>query len=266
MKRDLLSLPPVCADERIAYGTEPNQFLDLWQSQDEGKELRGAIVMIHGGFWRARYDLTHASHACAALARAGLAVASLEYRRVGDPGGGWPSTFEDVIDGFSAACAHFDKSSRVVLLGHSAGGQLALRLADEKHAMRVMIALAPVACLDLAYKLHLSNDAVSEFLGGGQEQVPAVYEAACPSLHALKTPAVVVHGVLDETVPVSLSRCFLERRASDRGNLRLVEIAGAGHMDLVDPESAAWATVLECVLHMIQQEAAIPHDSSPTAV
>jgi hypothetical protein len=101
MGRDLLSLPPVSADERIAYGTEPNQFFDFLQSQEEGKEFRGAIVMIHGGFWRVQYDLTHASHACAALARAGLAVASLEYRRVGDPGGGWPSTFEDVIDGFT---------------------------------------------------------------------------------------------------------------------------------------------------------------------
>jgi acetyl esterase/lipase len=256
MKRDLLSLPPVCAEERIAYGTEPNQFLDLWQSQEERKEVRSAIVMIHGGFWRAQYDLTHASHACAALARAGLAVASLEYRRVGDPCGGWPSTFEDVINGFTAACAHFDKSARVVLLGHSAGGHLALRLAGEKYAMRGVVALAPVACLDLAYKLDLSNDAVSGFLGGGQEQAPAVYEAACPSRHALKTPAILVHGALDETVPVSLSRRFLERQAADRENLRLVEIADAEHMDLIDPESAAWATVLECVLHMIQNEAA----------
>jgi acetyl esterase/lipase len=256
MKRDLLSLAPVCADERIAYGTESNQFLDFWQSQGEEKELRAAVVMIHGGFWRARYDLTHASHACAALARAGLAVASLEYRRVGDSGGGWPSTFEDVIDGFAAACAYFDKSARVVLLGHSAGGHLALRLAAEKYAMLGVVALAPVACLDLAYELHLSNDAVSEFLGGGQEQAPGVYEAACPSRHALNTPAIVVHGALDETVPVSLSRCFLERRASDRENLQLVEIASAEHMDLVDPESAAWTTVLECVMRMIRDEAA----------
>jgi acetyl esterase/lipase len=256
MGRDLLSLPPVGADERIAYGAEPNQFFDLWQPQEDGKALRGAIVMIHGGFWRARYDLTHASHACAALVRAGLAVANLEYRRVGDSGGGRPNTFEDVVDGFTAACAHFDKSARVVLLGHSAGGHLALRLAGEKYAMRGVVALAPVACLDLAYELHLSNDAVSEFLGSGQEQAPGVYEAACPSRHALKTPAIVVHGALDETVPVSLSRCFLERRAADRENLRLVEIAGAEHMDLVDPESAAWATVLECVIHMIQDEAA----------
>ena len=65
----------------------------------------------------------------------------------------------------------------------------------------------------------------------------------------------MVHGALDETVPVSLSRCFLERRASDRENLGLVEIAGAEHMDLVDPESAAWSTVLECVLHMIRDDA-----------
>lgn len=255
MKRDLLSMPPACADERIAYGTEPNQFFDLWRPQEGGKELRGAIVMFHGGFWRARYDLTHASHACAALTRAGLAVASLEYRRVGDTGGGWPGTFEDVIAGFTAACGHFDRSARVVVMGHSAGGHLALRLAGENHAMRGVVALAPVACLDLAYELHLSDDAVRQFLGSGQEEAPAVYEAACPSRHAFKTPAILVHGTLDETVPVSLSRCFLERRARDRENLQLIEIAGAEHMDLIDPESAVWATVLDCVLHMIRNEA-----------
>lgn len=66
----------------------------------------------------------------------------------------------------------------------------------------------------------------------------------------------MVHGALDEVVPISLSRCFVERRTADQNDLRLVEIADAEHMDLVDPESVAWATVLECVLDMIQNEAA----------
>jgi acetyl esterase/lipase len=86
MSRDITSLPPIAADERVTFGTDPSQFFDGWVPRDA--PARGAAIMIHGGFWRARYDLTHASHLCVALAANGIAVVSLEYRRVGD-GGGW---------------------------------------------------------------------------------------------------------------------------------------------------------------------------------
>ena len=118
MSRDITAIPPVAADRRVRYGEAPAQFYDLFLPKHE--PVRGLAVMIHGGFWRARYDLTHASHLCAALARGGMAVANVEYRRVGESGGGWPGTFQDVLSFFDAAVAEFP--GPVVVLGHSAGG------------------------------------------------------------------------------------------------------------------------------------------------
>src|SRR4051794_40004016 len=104
MARDITEIPPIQADGRIAYGKDGNQFFDVWRPK--GNPARGAAVVIHGGFWRARYDLLHASHMSSALARGGVATASLEYRRVGNPGGGWPGTFEDIVAGFTAAARY----------------------------------------------------------------------------------------------------------------------------------------------------------------
>src|SRR4051812_49656964 len=127
MNPDLLAIPAVAAPERIRYGSSPEQFLDLWPAVDAAK---GLAIMLHGGFWRARYDLTHASHLCKAIADAGFHVANVEYRRVGNPGGGWPGTYDDVLAATRAAQQHFAHASAVVL-GHSAGGHLALRLAAD---------------------------------------------------------------------------------------------------------------------------------------
>src|SRR5512133_65343 len=103
MSRDITAIPPVQADQRMKYGEHPSQFFDLWDAR--GNERRGLAVMVHGGFWRARYDLTHASHLCLALAQSGLTVASLEYRRVGETGGGWPGSLDDVVRGVESVAA-----------------------------------------------------------------------------------------------------------------------------------------------------------------
>src|ERR1700741_2192630 len=94
MSEDILTLAPPPADARISYGSDPNQFLDL--RLPKTKTARPLAINIHGGFWRARYDLTHAGHLCAALTAKGLATANVEYRRVGNVGGGWPGTFADI--------------------------------------------------------------------------------------------------------------------------------------------------------------------------
>ena len=91
---DILTLPPPPADARLPYGTDPNQFGELRLPKGPGPFP--VVVNIHGGYWRAKYDLKHAGHLCAALTAKGLATWNVEYRRVGNPGGGWPGTFEDV--------------------------------------------------------------------------------------------------------------------------------------------------------------------------
>src|SRR5438552_486680 len=97
MSQDILTLPPPKADARIAYGEDPNQFGEL--RIPAGKGPHPVVIFIHGGYWRAAYDLSHAGHLCAALTRAGFATWSLEYRRVGQPGGGYPGTMDDVRNG-----------------------------------------------------------------------------------------------------------------------------------------------------------------------
>jgi acetyl esterase/lipase len=247
MSRDITSLPPVSADERISYGVEAPQFFDVWTPHD--RPIRGAVVMIHGGFWRARYDLAHASHLCRGLAKNGIAVASLEYRRVGNPGGGWPGSYHDVVAGFHAA-QDFLKRQPVVV-GHSAGGHLALRLAADTDAMRGVVALAPVASLQTAYEMNLSHGAVVEFLGGSPSSLPTNYEDACPLRHASKVIRALIHGTDDDIVPIAMSREFVQARRNDRPEPHLVELKGTGHFDLIDPESNAFATVLKAIVEMI---------------
>lgn len=232
--------------QRISYGTDSNQFIDLWRPHNA---VIGVAVMIHGGFWRAKYDLSHADPFCAALAAKGIATANLEYRRVGQIGGGWPGTFEDVVAGIAAARKRL--GSVPVLIGHSAGGHLALRLASEPVSLQAVLALAPLADLRVAYKLNLSNGAVAEFLGATPESSPELYDEACPSKHASAVRRVLVHGSEDEVVPIAIARAFIEARRNDPVPPTLIEIPNAMHMDLIDPESQAGAKVIETVLRSI---------------
>jgi alpha-beta hydrolase superfamily lysophospholipase len=249
MTEDITSIPPLPADRRVPYGDDPSHFFDLWLPTVQS--ARGTVVMIHGGFWRSRYDLSHASHLCAALARNGLVAASLEYRRVGSSGGGWRGTYDDVLAGFDAARDVLPQSDRLVVLGHSAGGHLALRLAIDRVAVRGVVALAPVACLQSAYDLNLGNGAVAEFLGGSPARVPGAYRDACPSLHSSTVPRVLLHGSSDDVVPISISREFVNARGGDPGGVRLVEIERADHLALIDPRSSVFSTVLSNTLDLI---------------
>ncbi len=98
MSEEILSLTPPPSDHRLAYGSDPNQFGDLRLPKGAGPFP--VVMNIHGGFWRAKYDLLHAGHFCAAITGKGIATWNLEYRRNGNPGGGWPGTFEDIASGY----------------------------------------------------------------------------------------------------------------------------------------------------------------------
>ncbi|MGE5110944.1 MAG: alpha/beta hydrolase family protein [Acidobacteriaceae bacterium] len=239
MNRDITTFPPVPASERIRYGKEPSQFFDLFHTD---KPVRGSAMMIHGGFWRARYDLQHASHLCAALAGQGIVVANLEYRRVGEPGGGWPGTYEDVLAGFDSVLKFLGEP--LAVLGHSAGGHLALRLAADRKPAGI-IALAPVADLIQACKLNLSDGAVIEFLGDTPENAPDSYRNADAKTHSSAVRRFLIHGEEDDVVPISLSFSYLEARSADRPDVVLAKLSLADHFDLIDPEttSGAWETV-----------------------
>ena len=240
--------------ERIAYGAAPEQFADL-RRPAAGASL-GLVVVIHGDFWRTQDGLDVMVPACEALARDGFATWNVEYRRVGNAGGGWPGTFLDV----GAAVDHLKKVAppkgldlrRVVILGHSAGGQLALWCAGRRWIragelrttkplkLRGAVSLAGIVALRRAYGLGVEG--VGPLMGGSPEVVPERYDTGDPvSLVPLGLPQVLVHGAADTVVPASLSADY-QREAKARGDdARLVTLPGTGHFELIDPSTAAWA-------------------------
>ena len=233
---------------RIAYGDDPNQFgeLRLPAVRPEANPApHPVVIFIHGGYWRAAYDLAHTGHMCVALSAAGFATWNIEYRRLGQPGGGYPGTMDDV----RSAAQHLKTLgdlytldlTRVVAAGHSAGGQLALWLAAQCVInLRGVVGLAAVSDLRRAFALGLSNGAAGELLGGGPAEFPDRYAAASPSeLLPISVPQRLLHGTADEDVPFELS----ERFAQLSKNCRLVTLPGAGHFELIDPRSQEWETV-----------------------
>lgn len=247
---DILSLAAPKADARVAYGSDENQFVDLRLPQ--GKGPRALAVVIHGGYWRAKYDLEYAGHLCAALTAKGIATANLEYRRVGNASGGWPGTFSDTRAGYQFLTQNAHKyefdTRRIVAIGHSAGGQLALCLAAHETGVKAVVSLAGVVDLQRAYELHLSNDAVVEFLGGTPAEVADHYREADPMKLSIGARQWLVHGAVDDVVPPAFSRDYVSAKQKTKEDARLVEIAGTGHFELVDPRSGAWKTVERAVM------------------
>jgi acetyl esterase/lipase len=250
---DILSLTPPKADRRIAYGTDANQFVDM--RLPKGKGPHGLAIVIHGGFWRAKYDLVYAGHLCAALTAKGIATANLEYRRVGNTGGGWPGTFADVRSAYQSLTQNghqyeFDLR-RVVVIGHSAGAQLGLCLAAHEKGVKAVVSLAGVVDLQRAYTLHLSNDAVVEFLGGTPAEVGDHYKEADPMKLAIPARQWLVHGAEDDIVPPAFSRDYVGVKQKMKEEVRLLEIAGAGHFEVVDPRAEAWREVERVVVEAV---------------
>jgi acetyl esterase/lipase len=218
------------------------------------------VVLIHGGFWRARYKLRLEDDLVADLAERGWAVWNLEYRRLGwRSRGGWPATFEDVGAGIDLL-GELDEPldlGRVMALGHSAGGHLAFWAAARpglpagglgaEPRIRLAGAVAQAGVVDLreALRLHLSGDVVRRLLGGTPGEHPRRYELASPLERLpLGVPQLLVHGDADEVVPVSIARGY-GRRALDAGDpCELVELPGLGHMEHLDPRSVAWPPVM----------------------
>jgi acetyl esterase/lipase len=254
MSNDILTLPPPPADARLPYGTDHNQFGELRLPQGRGPFT--VVMNIHGGYWRARYDLAHAGHLCAALTAKGLATWNLEYRRVGNEGGGWPGTFEDIARGYrflpQIAKRYNLDTEKTLVMGHSAGAQLALCLAAHEPNVKHVISLAGVVDLQRAWEQHLSNDAVVEFLGGKPKDVPEHYRDADPLELSIKHATQwLIHGLADDMVPPDFSHNYAEQKKKVGEDVHLLEVSQAGHFELIDPHSVAWPKVEQTVLHLL---------------
>ena len=256
--REVLDRPAPPPQVTVAYGSRADQIADVWLPAIS----HGLVVYVHGGFWRAEWDRTHARPLANALLAEGYTVATIEYRRTGQEGGGWPGSFDDVALAFDSVpqlvtrVAGADPGP-VVLAGHSAGGHLVLwgavrhrlpagvpwRLANPP-AVAGVLALAPVSELADAYQRRLGDGAVAELLGGGPEAHPDRYAATDPAaLPAPDVPVVLVHGALDDRVPVAQSQ---------RYPAPLVELPEVEHFGVIDPLSPAWPAVVEALRSLVR--------------
>ena len=273
MQSDILDRPAPAADARLKYGAGPLQFGDLRMPKMVNGAPAPLVVFLHGGWWQNAYDLTYAGHLCAALKRDGIATWSLEYRRVGDAGGGWPGTFQDAAAGFDhvaeLAKTYAIDMKRVVAMGHSAGGHLAFWLAGRPHVpeaspirnpqpkvpLRGVVSLAGAVDLrlliDLSGYFTFAHDKreVTNFMGGTPDSVPDRYKAGDPGeLLPLNVPQWLLQGTDDQQIPAQLPVRWAERGRARGEKIALDVIPGADHFDLVDPLSAAWPRVRAAVM------------------
>jgi acetyl esterase/lipase len=203
------------------------------------------VVLIHGGFWRERWDRTLMTPLAHDLAGRGIAAWNVEYRRVGQEGGGWPGTLEDVAAALDAVADLADvDSTRVATCGHSAGGQLALWLAaraTERVTPRAAVALAGVCDLTGGARAGLGGHAVEAFLGGRPDEVPERYAAASPTaLVPTGIEQLLVHGAADDIVPLSQSHGYDELARASGDTVTTAFHADGDHFDVIDPTHEMW--------------------------
>jgi len=233
--------------EHHHYGDKRSQLGELFLPAGDGPFP--VAVTIHGGFWKAQYGRKLMHSLCRDLVARGWAAWNLEYRRLGrGSGGGWPATFDDLaagIDHLRVLPAPLDLT-RVVTIGHSAGGHLAALAATRDGPSVVVtgvVAQAGVLDLERAWEWRLSNGVVRKLLDGTPAQRPERYAAASPAARLpLGVPALLTHGGRDDIVPPAMSEEF-HRRAGE--GCELVMVPEAGHFEHLDPAHPLWKAVVE---------------------
>jgi len=265
---DALALPQPAADHRISYGDERLQFGELRLPEGEGPHP--VAIVIHGGCWLAEYDLGYISGLADILTDSGVATWSIEYRRVGDDGGGWPGTFQDVadaVDFLPLIAADFNLNlDRVAAVGHSAGGQLALWLAGRKWldgadplrgeaplSLNGVVALAGITDLAAYAAPDGCGAVVPELLGGDPTDFADRLGRGSPIVMVpFGITQILIIGDLDPIVPKSQAISFAEAARKMGDEVEVIEVAGAGHFELVDPANPAFATVHSAVLRALE--------------
>jgi acetyl esterase/lipase len=235
---------------RHHYGPHARQVADLHRPAGSGPHP--VVVVLHGGYWQGPYTKIVMRPLCIDLVRRGYAAFNIEYRRLGRDGGGWPQTFDDVataidhLAGSPMRDAGLDLD-RVTLLGHSAGGQLALwaagrrALPPDAPGAGPAVSAARVLAMAAVCDLESAGRAARQLLGGSPAEVPERWAQADPMRRIpLAVPVGLVHARGDETVSVQDSRDYAAAAQAAGATVSLAEPPG-GHRDPIDPHSTAWS-------------------------
>lgn len=241
------------ADARINYGSDPLQIGLLWlpaggTANAPANSNAPLVVLIHGGCWLNAYSIEYTYALSTALAQAGYAVWSLEYRRTDDAGGGWPGTYQDVLAGVDHVAqlqSHAVDTGRFVIAGHSAGGHLALLAGRETPAARAVLGLAAITDIT-AYAAGRNSCEVAapQFMGGTPEQLPEAYLAASPGAKEAHATTVLLHGANDALVSVNQALMV---------GARTLFVEGGGHFDWVHPGTRSYSVLLSTLQSVLMQ-------------
>ena len=245
-------------NEVVPYGAGEHQFAEYWHP---GTSEPALVILVHGGCWSNEYGLDHIRALASKLKGSGYAVWSTEYRRVGDVGGGWPGTFEDIADSLN----YTDKLSNInqhakFVMGHSAGGHLALWVAAAGHLplesplgkrmktqIQGAIGLAPIADL-AAYSLgDNSCEVVTEkLMGGSAIDLAERYALGSPSALLPSIDSILIHGEGDTIVNISQS----QRYAASSSRASIIPLKGLGHFDMINPEGPVFDRIIEALVRL----------------
>lgn len=263
---DYVKLSAVAPVAHLPYGSDAEQFGELYLPQEAGPHP--VVLLLHGGCWRAQYGLAPLGNLCRAFTQLGCAVWNLEYRRLGN-GGGWPATFYDVATGADhlrqIAYPYGLDLTRIVTVGHSAGGHLALWLAARHRLpassllatsnplpIRGVVSLAGIPDLAVAVAQTICRGAPQELLDALPDQAPERYELASPSaLLPLGVPQRLILGLRDHVVPVDVTAQYVAAARHAGDDAQLLTLPDAGHFEIVFPDTFAWAMVKEAVLALL---------------
>jgi acetyl esterase/lipase len=251
--------------QRHCYGPDPSQFGDLYLPARSRRA--GIIVLFHGGWWGPKYGADNLDGAAADLTRQGWAVWNIEYRRIG-LGGGYPETLADAAAAIDyLATLEIVGTGRVVAIGHSAGGHLAVWAAGRAKLpadapgaaplveLAGVISLAGVLDLSAAARAKIGDGAATDLMGGGPGERAERYAVADPLLQ-VPIPAVVrcVHSRRDDRVPFVQSVTYTRTATALGQDAQLIEVEGT-HFSIADPSSTAWPSVLKAVEELAKEEA-----------
>lgn len=264
---DIAQRPVSPATAKVYYGADPNQFGELRLPAGPGPHP--VAMVIHGGCWLKDFDYRHATQLADALGALGVATWTVEYRRVGTPGGGWPGTFRDIAfasDKLQALASDYPLDlSRAIAIGHSAGGQLALwttSRAGQSPGMdlykadpmpfRGVVALAPITDLAAYARQPNCGASVVPLMGGPAERYSDRYGHVSPIARLpLRVPQRLIAAELDTIVPLALIEAYMETAEYVQDDAELTVVDGAGHFDLITADGAGWPAVERAVRELL---------------
>jgi acetyl esterase/lipase len=256
--------PP--ADTRLSYGEDALQFVDLRLPAGAGPHP--VVILIHGGCWLSQYDIVHIGKLAQAFADNGIASWTVEYRRVGNEGGGWPGTFQDIAQSAALLHEHAEEYSldtaNVIVSGHSAGGHMALWLAAREKfkdsplfsdikpvQLKGVLALAPAPDLAYLHEKAVCGEVIDKLMGGSPTEHPARYAIASGTeIAPIGLPQILVIGHHDKNWK-GIGYRYYEAAKAKNDDVRAIEALESGHFEMIDPNSSTWPLVIDAARELL---------------